>query len=71
MTGDRMPSDPSMLSLRRLLESKTLAERVQIFSQELLEFEPGTKYDYSSLGFVTLGRIIESISGQLYQAASP
>ena len=64
MTGDGAPRDPS---LPRVLEGKTLAERVQISSQKPLEFEPGTKYHYSSPGFATLGQIIESVTGQPYE----
>jgi CubicO group peptidase (beta-lactamase class C family) len=45
----------------------TLAEAVAIFSQQPLEFEPGTKWKYSSPGIGVLGRIIEVTSGQSYE----
>jgi CubicO group peptidase (beta-lactamase class C family) len=45
----------------------TLAEAVSIFSQQPLEFEPGTKWKYSSPGIGVLGRIIEVTSGQSYE----
>lgn len=45
----------------------TLAEAVAIYSQQPLEFEPGTKWSYSSPGIGVLGRIIEVTSGQSYE----
>jgi CubicO group peptidase (beta-lactamase class C family) len=45
----------------------TLAEAVSIYSQQPLEFEPGTKWSYSSPGIGVLGRIIEVASGQSYE----
>ncbi len=47
--------------------NKTLAEAVTIFSQQPLEFEPGSKWAYSNTGMATLGRIIEVVSGQPYE----
>jgi len=35
---------------------KTLAEAVAIFSQQPLEFEPGSKWQYSNTGLATAGR---------------
>jgi CubicO group peptidase (beta-lactamase class C family) len=46
---------------------KTLAEAVAIFSQQPLEFEPGTKWQYSNTGLATAGRIIEVLSGMPYE----
>ncbi len=31
-----------------------------------LDFDPGTRFAYSNFGFVVLGRVIEAVSGQLY-----
>jgi CubicO group peptidase (beta-lactamase class C family) len=45
----------------------TLAEAVSIFSQQPLEFEPGSKWQYSSPGIGVLGRIIEVESGKSYE----
>ncbi len=39
---------------------------MELFSSKPLEFEPGEKIAYSNSGYVVLGRIIESISGQSY-----
>jgi len=41
----------------------TLAEAVAIYSQQPLDFEPGTKWQYSNPGIATLGRVIEVASG--------
>jgi CubicO group peptidase (beta-lactamase class C family) len=55
--------------IRELLSKldRTLAEAVAIYSQQPLEFEPGTKWLYSNPGIATLGRIIEVVSVQPYE----
>ncbi len=45
---------------------KSLAEEVLAASKRPLEFDPGTKWTYSSAGITVLGRIIEVVSGQPY-----
>jgi CubicO group peptidase (beta-lactamase class C family) len=45
-----------------------LAEGVLVFSQRPLDFEPGSKWSYCNSGIDTLGRIIEVLSGQSYEA---
>jgi CubicO group peptidase (beta-lactamase class C family) len=45
----------------------TLAEAVSIYSQQPLDFEPGTKWQYSNPGIATLGRVIEVASGQPFE----
>lgn len=45
----------------------TLAEAVAIYSQQPLEFEPGSRWMYSNPGIATLGRIIEVVSGASYE----
>lgn len=47
--------------------NRTLAEAVLLFSQQPLEFEPGSKWQYSNSGIATLGRIIEVVSGKSYE----
>jgi CubicO group peptidase (beta-lactamase class C family) len=34
---------------------------------ELLDFNPGTQYQYSNLGYCILGRVIEKVTGQSYE----
>ena len=46
----------------------TLAEGVLVFTQRPLDFEPGSKWSYCNSGIDTLGRIIEVLSGQSYEA---
>ncbi len=42
--------------------NKTLADAVSIYSQQPLEFEPGSRWMYSNPGIAVLGRIIEVVS---------
>ena len=43
---------------------RVLADAVLVFSQQPLDFEPGSKWSYSNQGIATLGRIIEVASGK-------
>src|SRR2546426_549930 len=44
-----------------------LKEAVALFSQQPLDFEPGSKWQYSNAGIATLGRIIEVASDQPFE----
>jgi len=44
----------------------TIEALIERFKFEPLEFDPGTKYDYSNSGYVLLGYIIEQTSGKSY-----
>jgi CubicO group peptidase (beta-lactamase class C family) len=46
---------------------RSLAEAVKLYARQPLDFEPGTKWQYSNTGMATLGRIIEVVSGQPYE----
>jgi CubicO group peptidase (beta-lactamase class C family) len=46
---------------------KTLNETVLVESQQPLEFEPGTKWQYSNTGIAALARVIEVISGTPFE----
>lgn len=48
------------------LELQTLQDYVKLYGQRGLEFEPGSKWDYSNYGFLLLGVIIQRVSGQDY-----
>ena len=45
----------------------SLDELVGLLAKQPLEFEPGTKWVYSEAAFLTLGRIVEVVSGQAYE----
>lgn len=60
-----LPRSPAQLYEKR---DATLAEAVRLFAQEPLQFEPGTKWQYCNIGIDTLGRIIEVVSGESYEA---
>ncbi len=42
------------------------AELVARFRDKSLEFEPGSKFNYSNSGYVLLGYLLEKVSGQTY-----
>jgi CubicO group peptidase (beta-lactamase class C family) len=46
---------------------KTLAEVALVYSQQPLEFDPGSKWQYSNAGIAVLARIIEVISGMPFE----
>jgi D-alanyl-D-alanine carboxypeptidase len=45
---------------------KTLTDYVSYFGKRPLEFQPGTKVDYSNFGYIILGYIVERVSGLSY-----
>jgi D-alanyl-D-alanine carboxypeptidase len=48
------------------LELRTLQDYVNLYGKRGLNFEPGSKWEYSNYGFLLLGLIIEKVSGQSY-----
>jgi len=46
----------------------SLAESIYLQSQRPLDFEPGSKWAYCNAGIDTLGRIVEVVSGQPFEA---
>jgi D-alanyl-D-alanine carboxypeptidase len=48
------------------LELKTLNDYVTLYGARGLEFEPGSKWEYSNYGFLLLGVVVERVSGQSY-----
>jgi CubicO group peptidase (beta-lactamase class C family) len=44
----------------------SLAEALRLFQDDPLAAEPGTKFVYSTYGFVLLGRILEQVTGTTY-----
>ncbi len=47
--------------------NSTLAELVMSYSKVPLNFEPGTRWQYSNSGINTLGRIVEVVSGKRFE----
>ena len=44
----------------------TLSDYVPLFSSDPLQFTPGSRFGYSNVGYILLGRIIEVVSGMSY-----
>lgn len=44
----------------------SLTEVIRYMMGQPLDFDPGTRYAYSNLGYLLLGRVIEQVSGQPY-----
>ena len=61
-TGDILGSEfnANRLHLRTLKDFEKLGRSLE------LRFEPGARWEYSSYGFILLGRLIEEVSGQSY-----
>jgi D-alanyl-D-alanine carboxypeptidase len=49
-------------------ELKRLEDYVAAFGQREPGFTPGERHEYSNYGFILLGRVIETVSGQSYDA---
>ncbi|HEU4509094.1 MAG TPA: serine hydrolase domain-containing protein [Pyrinomonadaceae bacterium] len=50
----------------RRLELKSLQDYVNLYGDRELQFEPGSRWQYSNYGFLLLGVLIEKVSGQSY-----
>jgi D-alanyl-D-alanine carboxypeptidase len=48
------------------LELKTLQDYVKLYGDRGVEFEPGSKWEYSNYGFLLLGLVVQKASGQDY-----
>lgn len=49
------------------LQVRTLDDYVKLFGNRPLNFEPGSKFEYSNYGYILLGRLVEIVSGEDYQ----
>jgi D-alanyl-D-alanine carboxypeptidase len=45
---------------------KTLQDYVNLYGKRNLEFEPGSRWEYSNYGFLLLGVVVERVSGKSY-----
>ena len=59
----RLPESESMPVKR----DRTLRDYVTLLAQQKPEYEPGTRFRYSSGGFAILGRVIEIVSGKPFE----
>jgi len=58
---------PELENITRTFDH-TLAEVVARVAQQPLDFKPGSKWSYSSSGIAVLGRVMEVVSGQPFEA---
>jgi CubicO group peptidase (beta-lactamase class C family) len=47
-------------------ELRTLQDYVNLYGKRNLEFEPGSRWQYSNYGFLLLGVVVERVSGKSY-----
>ena len=47
-------------------ELRSLQDYIKLFGNRGLEFEPGSRVEYSNYGFILLGAIVEKVSGESY-----
>jgi CubicO group peptidase (beta-lactamase class C family) len=51
----------------RMRQFMTPAQLIDVFKNDSLRFEPGTKVEYSNANYVLLGAILEKVSGTTYR----
>ena len=47
-------------------ELRTLEDYIKLYGKRDLEFEPGSRWEYSNYGFLLLGVVVERVSGKSY-----
>ena len=68
VSGEPMNLQPQMARALRVPMPLSPDQFISFMMTGRLDFPPGTKMAYSNLGYVMLGRIIEKVSGQPYEA---
>lgn len=53
---------------QRMHKLRTVQDWIDLFAEDKLRFEPGSRFGYSNAGFCLLGLIIEKVSGEEYWA---
>lgn len=59
-------NDPKVMQTK-VRDQMSVQELVEELCSRELDFEPGTKYNYSNSGYVILGAIIEEVTGKKYE----
>jgi CubicO group peptidase (beta-lactamase class C family) len=54
---------------KNIYNLKNVTQNVELYKDEPLIFEPGTKFKYSNYGFQIIGAIIESVLNETYENA--
>lgn len=65
--GAGLPPYMSPRYVRERDRIHSLEDLVRVFAAEPLQFEPGSRQEYSNSGYVLLGRIVETVSGTPYE----
>ncbi len=65
-TSGLSPAAPGIANIMVTMD-RTLADACLIYSQQPLEFEPGSRWKYSNTGIAVLGRIVEVQSGMPFE----
>jgi CubicO group peptidase (beta-lactamase class C family) len=63
-----IPDTPSAFYSQEITSSLPLEQSIADAKTKPLDFQPGEKFSYNNRGYVLLGKIIEAVSGQSYEA---
>lgn len=66
ITGDPMNWEPQICRAYRVPAPLSPRQFVEFMVGQPLQFDPGTKQQYSNVGYIILGEVITKISGQPY-----
>ena len=62
-----IPGYTSLPGFQKVMKDDTsMAKMIDFFKDAPLQFDPGTRFEYSNSGYFLLGSIIEKVSGQTY-----
>lgn len=67
LSGDPIGMGPSAARALKVPAPVTAEQLIRYMMGQRLDFDPGTRFAYSNLGFVLLGRIIEAVTHMPYE----